>query len=61
MDENLFHTEKEISEFLASRPRPPRPGDDYAIRSLVSFHYENDEVKALRVSTKISTPLVLRQ
>lgn len=45
MDENLFKTEDDISDFLATRPRPQKLGQDYAIGSLVSFPYENDELK----------------
>jgi hypothetical protein len=44
MTENLFKTEQEISEFLAARAGP-KPGSDYAITSLASFSYKNDELK----------------
>lgn len=47
MNNNLFKSVQEISEFIASRPKPTKPGDDYAVSSLVDFPFENDELKAL--------------
>jgi len=43
MNENIFKTEQEISEFLDSRPT--KPNSDYGIDSLLRFPYKNVEMR----------------